>query len=177
MLTLENSSLYVGLDDSNHGGTTQGEIIVASFSFFHEDSIVRDYGTSKDDSRVSKWFEQGEGKRNLRYCILTNERFRRGNQNLVYAAPYLVNDFLKTCQQKIDSLKIYLDGNMFRESKIALRKEFEPGVNSFVVDNFRKEQKLHHCPFVIYASHVLSNAILNQDYTVIKPDKIVNVPD
>jgi len=43
---LENAFLYVGLDDSNHAGTNTGEIIVASFSFFHEDGIVRKYGSS-----------------------------------------------------------------------------------------------------------------------------------
>jgi len=113
----------------------------------------------------------------MRYCVLKNDRFRRTNENLVYAAPYLINDFLRTCPHNIDILNEYLDGALSEESKRDLRREFEPKARSFFVDNFTKKKKVHHCPFVIYASHVISNAIFNQYSQFICPDKMVAVPE
>lgn len=177
MFGLENYCLSVGLDDSNHAGTSAGEGIVASFSFFHEDSLVENYGSGKDRPRILRWLGEGGEKRDMRYCILKSERFRRGDQNLAYAAPYLVNDFLRTCSPNITTLKMYLDGAMSRESKEELRKEFKPRVKSFVVDNFPKKQRIHYCPMVVYASHVISNAICRQDSAFIRLDKRVDVPE
>jgi hypothetical protein len=174
---LEHFCLCVGLDDSNHGGTNAGEGIVASFSFFYEDSIVKNYGKGKDKFMVLNWLNNGGNKRDVRYCILKADRFRRSSQNLAYAAPYLVNDFLKTCPSDMNSLKMYLDGSMTKESKENLRKEFEPKVKSFVVDNFPKKERVHYCPFVVYASHVISNRICRGDEAFIQSSKQVDVPE
>jgi len=174
---LEHFCLCVGLDDSNHGGTNEGEGIVASFSFFHEDNLVRDYGASKDTTRVLNWLREGGNNRDMRYCILKAEHFRKTNQNLAYAAPYLVNDFLRTCSPDMKILKMYLDGAMTKESKENLRREFEPKVKSFVVNNFTKIERVHYCPFVVYASHVISNRICRGDEKFIQPDKQVIVPE
>ena len=44
---MAHNSLYVGLDDSNHAGTSKGEIIVAVFSPIHEDSLVKGWGNGR----------------------------------------------------------------------------------------------------------------------------------
>ena len=48
--------LYIGADDSNHAGTNvKGEIVVATFSRLHEDSVVQEFPNRRDSYSTEKW--------------------------------------------------------------------------------------------------------------------------
>jgi hypothetical protein len=147
--------LYVGIDDSNHAGKNKGEVVLATFSFLHEDSLVKKFPNKRDSRMVEEWIKNPA--RDYRFAILEDEKFRHCSTNLPYAAPGLVRSFLKDYGGEIEKIKLYLDGLMHREHKEALRKEFCDF--PFVVDNFIKNQGIHNCPSLVYMADILSHQI------------------
>ncbi len=157
--------LIVGADDSNHAGTAKGEIIVATFSFLVEDSIVRSFPNRRDPFSTSRWLDSPN--RNYNYTILAGEEYRHSCQNLVVVAPKLISSFMEHIDISTPLLFIFLDGILKKGGRDNLRKQFIGfrGIERVVVDNFTKKRKSvsgriekhHECPSVVYHADTLAN--------------------
>lgn len=177
------NSLYVGLDDSNHAGTSKGEIIVAVFSPIHEDSLVKSWGNGRlSSSNLERFFENPE--RDYRFTLLTDEKYRHNSQNLPQNASLLVNPYLDSLNGEIDILKIYLDGNLKSRERIKLKEKFT-NVPNLVLDNFIKKKRTtrnnqiikgHHCPRLVYIADSLANALYKEPIgKLLENEKMINI--
>src|SRR3989344_9655229 len=161
--------LYVGGDDSNHAGTSKGEIIVATFSSNQQDSVVRDFKNVRDRLGLEDWISRDDI--DYRFTLLTSERFRHSSQNLVFAIPSLIRAYLDQTSQSFRNLKVYLDGPMSQGVRDYIRNYFvgKYGIENVVVDNFikkhqknfvgkkRRVEKHQRCPPLVYYADVLAN--------------------
>ncbi len=162
-------SLIVGVDDTNHAhdNRVKGELVLATFSYAPDDSIVRQFSNRRDYEMAQRWLREGD--RDYRFTMLTGDKWRECSQNLVYASPVLIRAFLKeNSRLGIDGIKLYLDGSLTSQGKKYLRDSFAdfPGPR-FVVGNFIKKgksrggrtQKRPICPRVVYMADVLAHRI------------------
>jgi hypothetical protein len=157
--------LYVGGDDSNHAGIARGEIIVATFSFNHDDSIVKKFPNKREYESTFKWINSPE--RDYRYALLTSERYRNSSQNLLVLMPSLIKLFMNNEDINVDVLKLFLDGRLDTGVRSRIREEFLGfrGIEGVVVDNFIKKKKIKgghvekhpECPALVYHADVLAN--------------------
>ncbi len=155
--------LYFGLDDSNHAGQKKGEIIVATYSFWQEDSIVRDWPNTRNHSDSLKWLST-EGRGRV-FTVLLHEENRHIDYNLPLVAPYLINHVLERTYGGPDNIKIFLDGHLRTSDRKILREDFSEIFPNVVVDNFTKKErgrgmvkrKRPHCPAVVNIADNLSN--------------------
>jgi len=174
---LEEKTLIVGFDDSNHAGDRKGDILVASFSFNHEDSLIQKFKNRKDRTIVSEWFDEDKS-RDYRFATLSDRILRNMQPNLQLVAPYLIEDFLKSYRGKIKGIKTYFDGIMNSWHKKFLREHFLEKFEFFSVDNFIKKGNLHNCPKTIYISHVLAHDLYEESFQeIINHEKRVEIPD
>ncbi|MDP3881816.1 MAG: hypothetical protein Q8Q31_02975 [Nanoarchaeota archaeon] len=131
------SHIYVGTDDSNHAGTNKkGEIIVATFSIYHEDSIVKSQTNRREASKAYEWVRSPG--RDYLFTILADERSRRCGYNLVLVAPLLVKEFLK--RHQVDSplaINLYFDGPLRGYQRRFVREDFPE--HAIHVDGFDKK--------------------------------------
>lgn len=169
--------LYVGVDDSNHAGKTKGEIIVATFSFYHKDSLVRKFPNKREYELVKNWFEDRDAPKDFRFTVLFDEKYRHISNNLPVAAPYLIRNFLKDNQnnRKIKNIKIYFDGRLVPSQKKYMREVFSD-FPKVVVDNFIKKRGIHRCPFVVYSADVMAHSLYKTEISkLLEHPKLVNI--
>src|SRR3989338_10701753 len=162
------SSLYVGVDDSNHAGTNKkGEIIVATFSTHLEDSIAKNQINRREAGKAYGW-AQSSGRDYL-FTILTDERSRRCSYNLVLVAPLLVKEFLK--KHSIDdslNIGLYFDGPLKKYQKRFVCLDFpEHGASAegFDKKNF-STQSGKKTPRIVYPNMVVIADTLAHDLYV-----------
>jgi hypothetical protein len=167
------SILYVGADDSNHAGDSKGEIILATFSPYHQDSIVQRWPNKRDDYELREWMTILE--HDFRFTLLTQTRYRYRHDNLVTVVPTLVREYLKSLETKPKGLKLYFDGTLEKIGKDALRNEFRD-FHNFVVANFIKKlqtpqgfRKGPLCPKLVYIADILAHNLYHEPV-----DKILN---
>ena len=177
-MDLEEQTLYVGFDDSNHawnpsteqssGRKFYGEVVVAVFSYLKEDGLVVAHPNRKKYKSVQEALDVQE--RDFLFTILTHEGSRHTNSNLALAAPVLVREYLGSIRDAgkyPNQLKFYFDGRLGSSQKDFLRRNF-PGFPEMVIDNFIKKRKTgkgksskkHFCPSVVYMADVLASGIL-----------------
>lgn len=101
--------LYVGGDDSNHAGKVKGEIDVATFSFCHEDSIVKDFPNRRDRLESIAWLNDPE--RDYRFTIRAGDIYN-SSLNLPGVLPTLIESYIGDLDRDVSSLKVYLDGRL-----------------------------------------------------------------
>jgi len=157
--------LYVGGDDSNHAGTAKGEIMVGTFSFLKEDSIVQNFKNRRDYQKTLRWLENPS--RDYRLTALVLEKYRHSSQNLVEIIPKLTEKYILNKKLNIEQINIYLDGRLNRGSRNQIRNFFRErlGIEKVVVDNFLKKNKNKNgkvekhpfCPPLVYHADVLAN--------------------
>lgn len=167
---VQNSVLYVGADDSNHAGTTKGEIIVATFSFDHADSIVKDFPNTRDARAAGAWLTQPE--HDYRFTILTAEEYRHSSQNLVKVVPRLVDEYLVQGAPSIRGLNLYFDGRLDSGARQHLKDYFtgRHGIEHVIVDGFikkipngkGKQEKHPHCPPLVYFADIISHQLYQE---------------
>jgi hypothetical protein len=179
--------LYVGADDSNHAGTTKGEIIVATFSWIHEDSIVKDFQNKRDYHEVERWLENEE--RDFRFTICTAEQYRHDSQNLPKVVPTLIKNYLEDVDVDLDKLCVYLDGGLRRAYKEQMRTKLRKmsRIEGVVVDNFIKKRndsngfrKGYHCPKLVWVADSLANHLFRNGgnlETMLQHEKMVALPE
>ena len=109
----EESRLYIGLDESNHGRFP--EIIVAVSSFVASDasSVV----TSKKERMKLKvlWKFLQNDNRDFRYTQVKRGTPKRNKNYLIQTAPLLIGKILENClknNEPVDALSILIDGHM-----------------------------------------------------------------
>ncbi len=156
--------LIVGADDSNHAGTSKGEIIVSTFSFLPEDSIVKKFRNTRDFEDTRHWLSFPN--MDYRYALLTARRYRHNSQNLVEIVPFLIKEYIAEQNFAVKNLSIFLDGRLASGNRGYLKEIFIgfAGIER-VVDNFIKKkhnlggriEKHPECPPVVYYADVLAN--------------------
>ena len=178
--------LYVGADDSNHAGTTKGEIIVATFSWLHDDSVVRDFRNKRDYQEVKRWLENGE--RDYRFTICTAEQYRHSSQNLPDVVPDLIKDYLEANERELQKLCVYLDGGLALRHKEAMRRKLRrvSGIKGIAIDNFIKKdtsdgkfRKGYHCPKLVWVADGQANHLFRNGgslETMLNHEKMVALP-
>ena len=157
--------LYVGGDDSNHAGTTKGEIIVGTFSFLKEDSLVQNFENRRNYQKTLRWLENP--LRDYRSTALVLEKYRHSSQNLVEIIPKLTEKYIIHKRLNLEQINIYLDGRLDRGSREQIRNFFREklGIEKVVVDNFLKKNKNKNgrmekhpfCPPLVYYADVIAN--------------------
>ncbi|MEK6906035.1 MAG: hypothetical protein AABW81_00245 [Nanoarchaeota archaeon] len=164
--------LIVGGDDSNHAGDKVGEVIVAIFSHNYEDSIVkRNLKFSRGYlEKTINWVNSD--RRDYRFTLLTEDKYRHSSANLVYVVPKLISNYLEDTNENPEVLKIYLDGFLSSHGKIHIKKNF-PGINRMVVDNFIKKRKENgkfskklECPLVVYHADILAHFLFKSTTSI-----------
>lgn len=149
--------LYVGGDDSNHAGFSQGEIIVATFSYNPADAISERISRRRDLPEVMRWLRRPGS--DYRFAILTSEKYRHSGENLVIVIPDLVETFIHETQMP-DSLNISLDGELSESSRRLIKERFSRGRIEVVVTNFEKGRiKRPYTTRMIYNADVLANSL------------------
>ncbi|MBI4155331.1 hypothetical protein HY498_04565 [Candidatus Woesearchaeota archaeon] len=153
--------LYVGGDDSNHAGSSKGEIILATFSFCYKDSVVYEFSNKRDFQKAIEWMKNG---RDYRFTLLTDEKYRESSSNLVEIVPHLIWDWLITNKDLgIEEIHLFLDGRLNGFEKRKLVNEFQDF--KFSVYNFTKKlrnkdghiSKMFREPNVVYMADVWAN--------------------
>jgi len=161
--------LIVGGDESNHASKNRkGEIIVATFSFDQEDSIVQDFGRRRNHSALQKWLAS-EG-RDSRFTIIHDEILTRFQPLVPLVMPYLIDPFLQE-NPDIETLKLYVDGRLTTYQKGYLRGHFEHLVPNFIIDNFVKKNRNSRCPTSVYMVDVLANRLYKTPFDQLAEDK------
>lgn len=176
--------LGVGLDESNHGWDIRkkGEIVVATFSLYSEDLIVRKFPNRRDFKKLHKWLKKPYV--DYRYTMLLRKESKETYSNLVRIAPYLIKSYIEENLSKVDKLKIYLDGRLEKGGRNILRENFlgYKGIEQVVVDNFIKKNKNKkgnvckrpYCPSVVYYADVCAADLLTEQFhTLIRNEKFV----
>jgi hypothetical protein len=171
-------TLYVGADESNHGGDSRGEIVLTTFSTKKEDGLVLPQQNRRDLSATELWLRQGG---DYRFTIITynpNDPLQSYNPNkgynLVLVAPLLARHYLiqKSASEKFDNLKMFLDGNMQGYQRRFVKSDFPDFPNS-VIDNFNKKQRNKQgklcpgivCPRVVKEADTLANLLFTKPLT------------
>ncbi len=158
---LEDNVLIVGLDDSNHAGERKSEIIVATFSFVHEDSLVKKFGKRASYEEFQRWFSTNGI--DYRFSILENKELEHVPTNIPHVAPFLIRNFLENYLFEIENIKIYLDGILRKDQKEHIKRSFQEYPN-IIIDNFIKRHSLHECPNVVYMADILSHTLYHSDF-------------
>ena len=152
----ERDLLNVGGDDSNHSGDARGDIIVATFSSYHEDGVVYDFANVRDYVAVEEWLKF-PGRTYL-FTLVTGEKYRASQQNVVSQMPKLIRAHLERQERVPSKIRVSLDGRLSGESRDALRNNLRDleGVRNVVANNFIKKG-YPKCPPVVYAADVIAN--------------------
>ncbi|MDP1728742.1 MAG: hypothetical protein Q8L27_00880 [archaeon] len=154
---LEQKTLYVGLDNSNHAGKRIGEIIVATFSFNPNDSVIQNFGRGKKYEQVNYWFKDKSNPRDCRFGVLIDEKYNHIHQNIPIATPELVLSFLKFLNFTPQNLDLHIDGVIHSPDRKLLKDAFQGVFQNIGIHNYIKHQKVHRCPMLVYAAHLVSN--------------------
>lgn len=157
--------LYIGGDNSNHAGTTKGEIIVSTFSFLKKDSLVKRFKNRRNYSLTKEWLINP--KRDYRLTALLSEKYRHSNQNLAEIVPKMIEGYLVEEDISPKQVEIYLDGFLKNSSKMQVKKAIKErlGIEKVLVENFIKKnknskgtiEKRPTCPALVYHADVLAN--------------------
>ncbi|MEM3112862.1 MAG: hypothetical protein QXI33_00365 [Candidatus Pacearchaeota archaeon] len=167
---LEDKTLIIGFDDLNHAGDRKGDIIVASFSFNVSDSKIQKFKNRKDMDQLLRWFHECHDN-DYRFATLFDRNLRNMQPNLQLVAPYLIQDFLDSCQEKIGGIKCYFDGIIRPWHKEFLMDCFSTIFKLFSVDHFIKKGNVHYCLKIIYISHILAHDLYTKPFHEIMEHK------
>tara|TARA_B100002003_G_C14145063_1_gene550546 strand:- start:354 stop:926 length:573 start_codon:yes stop_codon:yes gene_type:complete len=165
--------LYVGIDDSNHAGDEKGDIIAATFSFNHKDSLVGRFPNHKDDLAYSKWVNDPSEQRDYRFVTLFNTELRHTQPNIPLVVPELLESFLEEQDEEIDGIKIYIDGILRGHHKTQLRDVFSERYAPFVVANFvKKHGAPHKYNNMVYMADTLASSLYAEESISENPKRI-----
>lgn len=172
------SKLIVGLDDSNHAGTSKGDILVATFSTFGKDSEEIRFGNHRDYQALEKWLTNDLQVVDYRFGIILNPDLRKFQPLLPFVAPYLINSFLSSYGGNIQILEVNIDGLANSSHKNYLKSYFKDKFERVIIANFIKTHNVHHCPKVVYMADILASNLYHTDFSeVTKHNKRVDFPE
>jgi hypothetical protein len=161
-------TLYVGLDESNHG--RYPEIIVAISSLIPEDASISKMQVRNrmSEEEIIKFLSNEQ--RNYVY-IAARERELDTSNPIVEAAPYLVDKLVREAQKKnnnIDSIVIKLDGELRREDITqlsenlfdlrAIRKISSADIHAYP----KSKVVMYDYPTILIAADTLANLLFRK---------------
>lgn len=169
------TTLYVGADESNHGGDSRGEIVLTTFSTKREDGLVLPRQNRRDFPQTEKWLSEGG---DYRFTIVTynpSDPLHSYNPNkgynLVLVAPLIVKQYIlqKSASEKFENLKMFFDGNMQGYQRRFVKSDF-PDFPNCVIDNFNKKHRNEQgklcprveCPRVVKEADSIANFLFTK---------------
>lgn len=166
--------LGVGLDESNHGWDIKkkGEIVVATFSLYSQDFVVKPFVNRRDSKKFSNWTNKPYADYN--FTILFKDEYRKTYSNLLEVAPCLIKNYIEKNLKEVGEIKIYLDGRLEKGGRGILREHFlgYKGIEKVVVDNFIKKNKNKKgkiskrplCPALVYYADICANNLFAEPF-------------
>ena len=159
-------------DDSNHASINRipGEIIVATFSYLHEDHVNREFPTRRNVENSLRWLNNPQ--RDYRFARLTGKIYRYSAKNLVKTLPNLICSYIEENNTFPKVLGIYMDGKQEvpGADKDYLVNFFRGlGIKKVIVGRFPKARrngtiiKKPVCPALVYHADGLASWILHLD--------------
>ena len=166
---LPNETLYVGMDESNHGNRKMriGEIIVASYSFDaeHWQPTIDNY--KKSHIKTTDLPKHGIGHF---YTVLPPEIASKHN-NLPYLALFFVQTILDYFQGT-PKVQLGLDGRLTKPEQKKLYSSFSAAQIPMHVKAFpKKRNHVHYGPELIRISHTVANRLLRRSRLETAGDK------
>jgi hypothetical protein len=113
---MHKSALHIGVDESNHHSYRGEEVIAAVFSRDAADARARVCKSRnlRDYAFMRRWLAY-KG-RDYRFTSVPNRKGASPRNNLVNTLPYLVQDYMRTCEDMqlvdIDSAVLHIDGGL-----------------------------------------------------------------
>lgn len=166
---MPNLTLHVGVDESNHHSTRDEEVIVTVFSFDARDGKTRivPARAPRDYGLLKKWMSfKG---RDYRFTAIPNDLNNRRTNSLIIAAPYLLQDFLRTEAERIPQISLvsmHLDGRLYEhEIKILGGRCSEVCRTPFNIFCYPKGKtpgvEINY-PYIVEAADVMANKLYRQ---------------
>ena len=165
------STLYIGLDDSNHAGKVRGEIVTAVFSVYYRDSLEYLYGRRGDICDVNKaMLRRG---RHSNFTILTSPEYHKTRSNLPVAAPLLILNFLEGFRrtEELTRLEIGLDGKATEEDKEIILRDLPDRFEANIKGYPKGGRKKHNCPRTVYYADAIANSLFRRPLEETLADK------
>ena len=165
---MSRETLYVGMDESNHGElkTKIGEIIVATFSYskryWNENAR---HPNRRDYSQIDMALRNGV---DYIYTFLPHDLAKQNYSNLPLVAPELVSRILHF--KYAPEIKLGLDGRLLDHDKKNMIDAFEEMGFRPEISNYIKKNGMHEGPKLIYLSHLIANSILRKSIVGIARD-------
>ncbi len=158
MTHMSNTTLYVGMDESNHGKPNSpiGEIIIASYSYDKEFWDYKKHPNTKLFSRIRECCDMGV---NYIYTIVPQDIATKNYSNLPEVAPFLIKEIMSDTDSEI---KLGLDGRLRPDHRRHLITLFMQDNINLKVEGFIKKHGVHYGPELIYLSHLISNCIFHE---------------
>ena len=110
--------LYIGLDESNHGGNP--EICVAIFSTLQKDSRPRTLDFKRKDYNLLS----GVDKRDYRFLMLFKNQIKESENKLAIVAPSLIIPYLKSKGLENKGCRVKLPFSSRTATSITLPQQF-----------------------------------------------------
>jgi len=176
---IEKERLIVGVDDSNHAGDdrVKGEIDFATFSYRSSDAEIAKFPNRRNYQGFLDWISN-EG-RDYRFMLLKSNKFRHRLNNLIVAAPLLVEKFIEENHLLVESLEVYLDGILKLNEKAQLIHDLQKrtGIENIISKGFVKKQKVESntikrylCPEVVYRADTGANMFFTKPFKELVSD-------
>ena len=159
--------LYIGLDESNHGGNP--EICVAIFSTLQKDSRPRTLDFKRKDYNLLS----GVDKRDYRFLMLFKNQIKESENKLAIVAPSLIIPYLKSKglenkgdkeeeNDKFKEIRIFLDGRLNRLDANFIKKGLEDYADNVVCRGLIKHKRgrrkiTYQQPLIIAYADVLAH--------------------
>lgn len=167
------STLYVGLDESNHHSYRGEEIIVATFSFDPCDAkkrLILHSKTHRNYSEMANWLSKR--RREYLFTLWPNGKELEPSPNyLVRAAPKLILTYLSHLEKQnhfeIEKVSIHLDGKL----ESASREFLESSLTELLSISFSiaehpkgKKGKTINYPKIVEIADTLSNYLYRASF-------------
>lgn len=154
-------TLYVGIDDSNHGNKAKpAEVILATFSIYPTDSYIQDkiVKRRRNHAEAISWLELPE--RDYRFTVLTDPLFATRIYNIPLVAPFLIKDYLNG-NPDINSLEIHIDGAILPVYRDKLTEELREFSDDVQVSNFVKAKVQSFGPRRKLCTHQMRSLLIH----------------
>ncbi len=156
---MKRKTLYIGLDESNHGNYP--EICVATFSTLRVDCRPKKFQLDRVYTRL-RCLEHPQ--RNYRFLILSNEQIKETKSKTSLIAPSLINPYLNG--KDFEEIKILLDGYFSRNDikilKYGLETDARILCRGFInrKNKIKKNRRAYYIqPFIVGLADLKANEL------------------
>ena len=167
-------TLYVGVDESNHGNKKGGEILVATFSILDGDGEIFKQGNKRDYRGSLEYVS--EAGRDWNFTVRFDERYKHRGQNISLVLPTLVNHYLDDFGEEVSEICAYLDGEVRTPARKALLDNLYglsevKNLERVSVEAFTKKKvtqgsgvsKRYECPRLVWVADSIANGLYRNE--------------